>query len=463
MENNTVNEAVLRAARNAWLRGSQLRARRERYKRFTYGDQWSDLTVTGGLTMTTGDAARRHGREPMTNNLIRRMVKSVIGRYRCMRAEESPQKCISPQLKAIHEANNLDELDCRALEEFLISGCVVQRITRERRHHGSGVWVDNVSPARFFINEVRDSRGWDTKLIGMLHDMSVTEAIMRFAHGDRRRADRLRGIFANQPESVTGDGFNTAPDGMCRAVEVWTLECSERLRCHDPETGRCYTAPLSAENAIEADNAVRARDRRPTVATRWETVAGWHCRWLAPTGELLDGYDSPYPHRQHPFAFRLYPLIDGEVHSLVEDVIDQQVYVNRLITLIDHVIGTAAKGVLLFPADQKIDGMKWEEVGRLWGTPDGILPYRPRGGQPQPQQVASAGGDLGARGLLDVQMKMFEEVSGVSETLTGASPGSNMGAAHYESRVRNAVIAITDLLHTFANFVTERDKKSTLT
>lgn len=458
MEQRNINEAVLRAAREMWARAATMRSKRLRYKKFTYGDQWSDLTTVDGMTMTTAEAARRHGRQPMTNNLIRRMVKSVIGRYRYMREEKAAKSGIDAAMREVYMANNLDELDCRALEEFLISGCAIQRVSDGVRHGRPGRWVENVNPAAFFVNRVKDPRGWDTQIVGMLHDWSLTETVMRLSRGNRRRAAAIRDIYTNISGNMTGQFSSTAERGLCRVIEIWTLECRERLRCHDRETATFYVAPMSSETEIDTDNACRRREGRPETDTRWETVTRWHCRWMAPTGELLDEYDSPYRHGSHPFEFKLYPLIDGEVHSLVEDVIDQQVYVNRLITLIDHVIGTSAKGVLLFPADQKIDGMKWEEVGRLWGSPDGILPYHPRGGQPQPQQVTATGGDFGARAMLDTQMKMFEEVSGVSETLMGGRDAS-MGAEHYESRVRDAVIAIADLLHTFENFIAERDRK----
>ena len=37
------NLNVLIAARDAWLAAASFRERRERFKRYTYGDQWSDL------------------------------------------------------------------------------------------------------------------------------------------------------------------------------------------------------------------------------------------------------------------------------------------------------------------------------------------------------------------------------------------------------------------------------------
>lgn len=80
---NDISISIADAARRAWERGAEFRTRRERYKRFTYGDQWNDIvTEPDGEKMTARQQALKHGKDPMTNNLIRRMVKCVIGRFR---------------------------------------------------------------------------------------------------------------------------------------------------------------------------------------------------------------------------------------------------------------------------------------------------------------------------------------------------------------------------------------------
>ncbi len=453
---NSKDEAILRVAHETWMQNNDMRQRRARYKRFTYGDQWGDIETSG---KTAADKARAQGREPITNNLIRRMVKTVIGRFRNMRADilrESPR---DPELDRLYTANCLDELDCRALEEFLISGCAVQRVEPGRRPEGDGRWVDNVSPSRFFINSISDPRGWDTQLTGMLHDMSVTQIMMKFAHGDRLRASQLRGIFTNGEPRCRDRFFTPAGTRQCRVIEVWTLECRELLRCHDRDKATCFIIPIDREAAVGQENRRRAAAGKPGIETRWTVATRWHCRWFAPTGEILDEYDSPYRHGSHPFVFKLFPLIDGEIHSLVEDVVDQQIHVNRLITLIDHIMSTAAKGVLLFPAEQKIDGMAWQDIGNLWGRPDSIIPFRPRHGQPLPKQVTVNGGDLGARQLLDLQLRMFEEVSGMNAALTGNLTAAGTGYEHYRMLVDNALVTLIDTLQTFIGFLAERDRR----
>ncbi|MDE6765945.1 MAG: hypothetical protein K2J52_06485, partial [Duncaniella sp.] len=157
-------------ARNSWIRMGGLRSLRSRLKRFTYGRQWDDLTVDNeGKLITEGEAARRAGRRPLTNNLLRSLVKSVVGRFRHNIASAS---ALSGKAAEIHRLNSLDELDARLLEEFLISGCAIQRVAWENRFDGHRVWIDNVSPSRFFCSRILDPRRSDLGLVGMLLEMS---------------------------------------------------------------------------------------------------------------------------------------------------------------------------------------------------------------------------------------------------------------------------------------------------
>lgn len=439
------NESILAAAHEAWLSLADFRRRRARYKRFTYGDQWSDLVPAPDGSMVT--AARRalaDGRRPMTNNLLRRLVKSVIGRFRYQR-DELP--AVDGAAGKIYRANNLDELDCRSLEEFLISGCVVQRVGRGRSFRGDGVWVDPVSPDDFFATPIRDPRSVDTELVGMIHDWSLAETILRLAGDDADRAEAIRAHYLASPADATpmfpslmaSDAFlRPASSGRCRVVEVWMLQIEEPGR-----------------SAACRRRQPRRGESRPMPCVKWR------CYWLSPDGTILRDDDAPgasadAPGGRHPFHFRFYPLVDGEIHSLVADVVDQQIYINELISLIDHVVSCSAKGVLIFPSDLKLASMSWQDVCSAWSSPGGVIPVKSADGR-LPQQFHTSGTNLGATDLLTTQMQMFEDVSGVANALMGRSSSGNIGAEHYESQVKNAIIAITDLLSTFGNFIDVRN------
>ncbi len=458
------NQRILQCARECWEGMAPARKARRRHTRFTYGDQWGDpATDHLGRRATEGALAAVGGRQPLSNNLIRRLVKSVVGRYRVERAEEPrPEGALAER----YARNRLDELDARALEEFLISGMAVQRVGVETRPGGSGAWVDNIQPDHFFISRVRDPRILDAELVGCLRDMSPRELVARFAPGDADRAARLRELYSALDgagslfESVGAEGptsFSHAPRGFCRVVEVWTLEYRPIIRCHDPLEAIYRELPADEAPRVEAENRRRSLEGAPAVDVRADSAPVWRCRWLAPDGTLLRAEDSRLPGGAHPFAVKLYPLIDGEVHSLVEDVIDQQKHVNRLITLMDNMMGAAAKGVLLFPTRCKVDGMKWEDVTDRWALPGGVIPYNAIPGV-EPKQVVTPLGNTGAAEMLETQIKLFEDVSGVSPALMGKNISAAVGRERYESEVRNASVAISDLLSTFRDFIALRDK-----
>ncbi|MDE6453775.1 MAG: hypothetical protein K2L27_06180 [Muribaculaceae bacterium] len=432
-----MQQETLAAARDAWLAAARRRTDRRRCKRYTYGDQWADAAASDA-SITEAELATRAGRRPLTNNLIRQLVKTVVGRYRSI-ADDKGTYAAEPGSAA--HLNQLAELDSRMLEEFLISGMAIQRIVAERRMQGTGVWVDNVSPDRFFVNDFRDPRGFDIELAGMLHDMNPAELIARFAGADRDRAERIRRIYTDTtPAAIPGrldavDFFTPAP-GKWRAIEVWTLDA---------------VAPTQRQHT---------RTTRRTARTHTDTARvgfAWQCRWLAPDGTLLASYPSPFAHRQHPFAVKFYPLTDGEVHSFVDDLLDQQRCINRLITMIDHIMSCSAKGVLLFPVEQLPDNMTWNDVTEAWAAADGVIPVTGTGDLPR--QVVTNGGAAGAYQLLELQMKLFEDISGVGDTLLGRNDRAATGAGLYEAQLRNATIALYDLLLTFESFTKIRDDK----
>lgn len=412
-------------AREAWLEAASFREARRRFKRYTYGRQWDDLTrdITGKI-VTEGELAHTQGRRPATNNMLRALVKSVVGRFRYnLTTSDRPEA--TERFRAV---NQLDELDARMLEEFLISGCAVQRVVYERRLEGEQVWVDNVNPTAFFCNRFLDPRGSDIRLIGQLHEMSLQEMRSRFGHRNRlklREIDRVYSrsrSFRSEMPLVASSGdieFDRASDPtLCRVVEVWTLEGT-------------------------------AADKLPA----------WQCRYYGSEGTLLDETPSPYAHGSHPFVVKLYPLTDGEVHPFIEDVIDQQRHINSLITTIDHILNNSAKGALLFPTDALTPGVNMEKAAQLWGSPGAVIPINPRATR-LPTEVNTPGTSAGASQLLDIEMRMFQQISGVTSALQGHDIGGNASASLYDAQATNAAIALMDIFATFDSFRQARDAKA---
>lgn len=438
---------MLHNAYRAWLAQDEFRMRRRRFKNFTYGQQWADPTLKGESEY---DLLVKTGRKPLTNNLIRRLVKTLIGRWRASVDND------------IHI-----ELDARMLEEYLISGAAVQRIGRSP---DGEAMVENVSPDMFFINAHTDPLGRDVEIVGQLHSLPLAEILRRFAEGDKSRAGKIMRLYSDEfarldtPEQTFGPapGVRTvffhadSPEGttLHRVIEVWNKESRQVYLCHDPENPSSQPFPLT-DKALSAENRRRSRAGRMPVKARWTLLTGWYGRFFAPDGTVLAEGFSPYAHHGHPFAFRFYPLTDGEVHPFVEDLIDQQQYINRLIVSIDHTMQTSAKGVLLFPQSQLVPGMSIKDVAERWSRPEGVIPVTGRGDLPQ--QVVANVRDSSAYQLLDLQMKLFEDVSGVSDALLGQAPAANQGAEVYKARVENSSATLSDIFATFNAFIRHRD------
>jgi hypothetical protein len=263
--------------------------------------------------------------------------------------------------------------------------------------------------------------------------MTLGYLLMKFSHGNRRRAMRLRQIFdmyAVAPDDETPSveqgrslndniDFDTARPATLRVLEIWTLECSE-----SPET-----------------------------SPRWSLDPVWHCRYILTMGELIDHYTAPC----HPYVLTFYPMIDGEIHSFVEDLIDHQRHVNRLLTLHDRFIATAAKGVLLFPDNQCSSMMPIDSAMANWKATDGVVIYTAKPGLPGPQQVTTSMGSHGVEGIIDTHLRLLQESSGVSDALRGQSDGTNVSASLYNSRRDGASTALADLTATFTDFLDRRD------
>ena len=448
---------ILRAAYDAWQAAAGLRQSRARNKRFTYGDQWGDVTRDNyGALVTDYERYSTDGSVPVTNNLLRQLVKTVVGRFRAQYLHQGAKVDSEQGVTNLDDnVSALDELDSRALEEFLISGCCIQRIDNKQ--------VTNVNLNRFFVNQFNDPLGRDIELIGQLHDLPVSELLRRVSRGDRAKAAWVRRLYSTEADgrtadfataigadSSTGTQFWHGNGNKCRAIEVWTLESHEVVLAHNRKTATVSVEPVSALRRLQRDKG---------LDLRWDIVTRWHCRWYSPMGDLLFEQESTLPDGLHPFVVKFYPLTDGEVHAFIEDVIDQQKYVNRLITLIDHIMQASAKGVLMYPETALPDGFSWEDIRQVWRRCNGILPYSPTMGGDRPQQISSNNTDIGAYDMIELQLKLLEDISGVGGALQGRNINTAGSVSLYRSEVMNASIALTDVFDTFNAWRHERDAR----
>lgn len=80
---------------------------------------------------------------------------------------------------------------------------------------------------------------------------------------------------------------------------------------------------------------------------------------------------------------------------------------------------------------------------------------QPKTGTSLPQQVANNCTQIGINELLQMQLKFFEDISGVNGALQGKPGYSGMSASLYNQQAQNATTSLLDLLDTFSSFIRE--------
>lgn len=467
----------------------ELRRRRMRSRKFYRGDQWSDVVEVNGERIREEDYIRQQGKPALKQNMIRPPLRNVVGQYRSNpfkpvvfarnRQNQKAAEMMSVALEAALFMNESKERDVRALEEFLLSGMVVYKTGFSFDHERQQAIPKfrAVNPNRFFVNtDMEDVCGGDVNFIGEIADLTMEDVVAEYARNGLSEAD-VRRMYGNVSDFYASmPGFDTKRlDGLdplvpqdgnrCRVVEVWRLEAEWRLWVHDYLDASYEVYGEEALPEIEAENEERAALGResgvevPAVEYERKYVKFWKCYHLTPCGETLWEGETPYEHRSHPYVFKLYPLLDGEVWGMVEDLIDQQKMVNRMVILQDFIISASAKGVLLVPEECIPEDMTIEDFAEEWVKYNGVIKIRLKPGQAAPQQVAANSLHVGISEMIQMQLRLMQDIAGVQGAIQGKSPLSGTAASLYAQETQNAALNVLDYLDTFSAFLQRRDKK----
>lgn len=480
------NMDILLRAQNCWDNMSSFRRERDRCKRFTFGDQLSDrVKLPDGRVVTEEEYIIEQGSVPLKNNLIGRLVQSVVGVYRsqvkepiCVARDRDEQKIgetMSSTLQYNNQLNRITEIQSLLLKEMCIGGVPVAKEVFGWKDSKLDCWTEIVPLNDFFVDgSAKDIRGWDVTIIGQVHNISFETVCREFASNKEeynllsheyslaKNKKAMMDTMAVFGKSRLSDcDFLLSSDmTRCRVIEVWTKEQKERYHVHDPNNGDIYKIETEEyEDKVVKENAERRRKCLqagmaekdiPLLRAEWFIDDYWYFRYLTPTGLVLKEGETPYQHKSHPFLYRIFPGIDAEAHSFVGNVIDQQKYTNKLITTSDFMIRASSKGLLYVPLEAlEGTGLSPEDVAAVWSTPNGVLCLN---GKAEPKQITNQVTNIGIGDMLNLQMKFFEDISGVNGALQGKPGYSGMSGALYAQQTQNATTSLLDLLDTFSAF-----------
>ena len=481
---------VLLQAEYCWDNLDKFRRERRRCINYTYGDQWSDMVKDErGRWVEESTVIKRQGGIPLKNNLIRKLVNTVKGLYInqnsepiCVardRDEQTMSDCMTELLKYVNDINDGQTLYGDLFEEFVISGFVGCRKSFGYMGDRLDCWTTAVQADNFFVDTgMRDARGWDCSLVGEIHDMTWGDLLTNFAKSPAD-VQKIKNIyhyatdehFLTQSAEQFGYRRNINASFLipqdtncCRVIEVWNKERKARYHCIDKLNGEMFKCDTKdKKELVDAVNEQRRADAEAAgvapeeiesklITAEWFVDNYWYYRFYAPTGEVLMEGETPYEHNEHPFVFRFYPFINGEIHSFVADVIDVQRYVNRLINLNDYLLRTSAKGLLAIP-DSALEGtgLTIEDVADVWAKPGGVFVFKAKAGVPLPTQITNSVQNLGIAELISMEKQFFDEITGVNAALQGKSVG-NVSGTYYAQQTQNAATSLQGILTAYSSF-----------
>ena len=477
-----------------WDAMADFRKRRKRNKKYFNGEQWHDLIeVEKGKFITEEQNIIQQGKVPLKNNMIGSTVTSILGVFRnsygkpevIARAVDNQKigemnTCLA---EYVYQYARIKEIDAKDMLEAMISGMCLQIVD----YHYNNVTMRNeeqvysVNPSRVFLNGgIEDPRGGDISTIGVLLDMTIDEVVSKFARS-KKDADKIREIYSSiNKEYITNlyrtfsrssvsniDFMQPSSMNLCRVIQAWEYEYEDVWLVHDALNGTLEEYPIEDGSAI--DEMVKQREidieingwdyEMCKLEKEFHHNEFWYVRYLSPCGDVLYEGRTPFSHKSHPFAIYLGHLIDGEIHSFVENIIDQQRYINRLITLIDFIMGSSAKGVLVFPENAIPKGMRKEDILEQWTSYRGVIFANLKPGTQMPQQISTNATNIGANEMLALQMQLIRDISGVHGALQGKEAKSGTAASLYAQEASNAQVNIADLLESFTEFRQARDYK----
>ena len=97
--------------------------------------------------------------------------------------------------------------------------------------------------------------------------------------------------------------------------------------------------------------------------------------------------------------------------------------------------------------------MDINDIADEWSRFNGVIAIKTKGTAQIPQQIANNSTNIGISELLNIQLKFFEDISGVNGALQGKPGFSGMSASLYNQQTQNATTSLLDLLDSFSMFI----------
>ena len=478
--------------------------------RYVFGNQWGDYVHVHGIgDITEEDLIKMQGNIPLKNNVMVSIWMSVFGVHAkqetepvCYARNENAKvlsDIMSSGLQTNWQNTYMSERLDNIMAEYLIAGAAFARESFEERNELHDSYTDFINPFYAFWEGGNDPTHQDIRMIGCLWDISVEELYFRFAKKEYGLTiKKLQDIYKinknNQVSYSIGSlGVNEKNDyynisfyrpsdpNLVRVIEVWREEVKPRYQCYDQlatdqidKYFRCEIEDIDKVRAINIERKAMydeqqvPEDKRAYITAKEIVDKYWQYYFMAPDGRILCEGETPYDHKSHPFTVSLFPYVNGEIHPFMGFFKDQQRYINRTVMMGDMALKNAAKGMTFLPLSMKPDGMTREEYANQKSKFDCVFVYddtKPEAlkSQRKPEFFTHSAFNIGQTDMLQLQMNMIHEVSGVSGALQGKQPTSGTSAARYAMESQNSTTTIYPLIKKFNGFEERIAQKKCIT
>lgn len=485
-----------RCARD-WDAMDYLRKEHSRNLRYKNGDQWSDTVPDPDhphRTIREDALISRSGKVPLKHNYIQQYIRNIHGQllssptqtvvYARSRDDQPLGEMLTNALQACHQLNRIRKIDINVVEELCLTGIACAKVrygywSTKNRTDGK---IDLVNINRLFFNaDIEDPRLTDIRRIGELHDYTFDDLVRNFAtcredvqalreiYGICHDHTKLENLYENHASRLQNLNFLYTNDlGKYRVIEVWERLGRWVLYIHDYADGteEIYTELTMQE--VEAINASRieqgmaagiAPDTVKLIYAREQYEYYWRVKYLTPNGYCIKETESPYAHEEHPYVLAAMPVIDGQFKAVLSDVIDIQRYINRLLTLLDFIIGASAKGLLMVPQECIPDDMDIQDFAREYVKTNGVILIKKGAYDKLPKQISMNGTNIGAWEMFAQEMNIMQQISGLNGAVQGQVPRANTPSSLYAQQAQNSMMNFVVLFENYNMFCEERDEK----
>jgi hypothetical protein len=499
---------LLANCQNDWETMAPIRKENERNERYKNGDQWSDYVTdpdNANRRIREDVLISRGGKTPLKNNFLQQYVRNVLGQALSnpsqpvviARSEDDTNysEMLTNTIQACLDLNESSTIGISVLEGFLANGYGVAKVRyahwpTKNRTDGK---IDLVDINRVFWNQdAEDPRWTDIRRIGEIHDYTLDELVANFA---QNRADEkaLRELYSNwhtETEQLRQTAADTLANmqfyfgtqvGKCRVYEVWE-RCSRWVTyAHDYLTGEesyyedVDDATFDAINLARTEQVVQERMRIAQAPenseVRGEQVEDakliyykpiyesyWKVSFLTPEGYCIKEMETPYTHEEHPYVIGSMPKINGVVKPVFSDLVDMQRQINRLMTLLDFIIGTSAKGLLMVP-EECLGNMSLDEFKHEYVKTNGVVLIAANASDKLPKQISTNATNVGAWEFLNFYLTQITQISGLSGAIQGQIASKGKSGVLYAQEAQNSQINFTLIFDCYNKFLNKMAEK----